>query len=79
MTEDDPTGAGDDRPKPSPEDSNVVRREAVVRGHPECPLCGRQLAVTSEHLVAFSPEEPTPKTADAVACPVCDGVSFVVE
>lgn len=80
MTEDDPAGKGDDGTTPSPEDANVVRRAAVVRGHPECPLCGRQIALTSDRLVAFGPEDdPTPETADAIACPVCDGVSFVVE
>jgi len=78
VAENDPD-AGDDRSVPSPETSNVIGRAAVVRGHPECPLCGRQLALTSDHLVGFGPDDPTPETADAVACPLCNGVSFVVE
>jgi C4-type Zn-finger protein len=59
---------------------NVVGRERLRRGHVECPLCERQLAAVADHLVAFGRVETlTSETADAVACPVCGGVSFVVE
>jgi len=80
VSEDDPVDGSGDGTGPLPDGPNVIRRAAVLAGHPECPLCERQLAVTKDHLVAFGPDDdPTPETADAVACPVCDGVSFVVE
>ncbi|MFB6117769.1 hypothetical protein [Halosegnis sp.] len=56
---------------------NVVARAAVERGVVECPLCGRQLVDVAAALVTFGPSEATPSTADAVECPVCEGVCFI--
>lgn len=80
MADEDPAAGTTDGAEEPPEESNVIRREAVLERNPECPLCGRQLALTPDHLVAFGPDDdPMPETADAIACPVCDGVSFIVE
>ena len=57
---------------------NTVPREHVRAGVVECPLCGRQIAEPTDHLRVFGPAcDPTAGTADAVECPVCDGVSFL--
>ena len=59
--------------------SNTVARAAVERGVVECPLCGRQLVDVAAALVTFGPGEATPGGADAIACPVCGGVAFIVD
>ncbi|MFB6173579.1 MAG: hypothetical protein ABEI39_02960 [Halobacteriales archaeon] len=56
---------------------NIIPRERLRAGVVECPLCGRQIAEPTEQLRLFGPGEPTVETADAVECPVCDGVSFL--
>lgn len=57
---------------------NTIQRERLREGVVECPLCRRQIAEPTEHLHAFGgPDEPTASTADAVECPVCDGLSFL--
>ena len=67
---------GDD----SADGRNVVSRDRLRHGRVECPLCARQLAAPTDQLVAFGHvEELTPETADAVECPVCGGVSFLVD
>ena len=59
---------------------NVVRRERVRAGVVECPLCERQLARPSDRLIVYGPvDEPSVENADAIECPVCEGVSFIVD
>jgi ribosomal protein L37AE/L43A len=59
---------------------NVVRRERVREGVVECPLCGRQIAAPADHLVVYSTVESADvDTADAIECPACTGVTFVVD
>lgn len=59
---------------------NFIHRERVREGVVECPLCGRQLAEPTAHLVAFGAvDELTAETADAIECPVCEGVTFIEE
>jgi len=45
----------------------------------DCPLCGRQIAAPTDHLIAYGTERATVENADAVECPGCAGVTFVVE
>jgi hypothetical protein len=57
---------------------NVVRREDLRRGVVECLLCGRQIAVPTDHLIVYGVvDRLTSENADAVECPVCSGVTFV--
>jgi len=58
---------------------NVIERAALREGIVECPLCGRQLADPLANAIVQGPGEVTVETADAVECPVCDGVTFVVD
>lgn len=59
---------------------NVVHRERLRAGVVECPLCGRQLAAPTDHLLVYGVvEEVTAENADAIECPACDGVTFVVD
>jgi ribosomal protein S27E len=59
---------------------NVVPRERVREGVVECPLCGRQIATPVEHVLVYSTvERADVDTADAIRCPACTGVSFVVD
>lgn len=59
---------------------NVVSREALRDGVVECPLCERQFADVIEHLLVYGAvERTTVENAEAVACPVCDGVAFIVD
>jgi len=59
---------------------NVVPRERLRDGVVECPLCGRQIAAPTEHLLAYSTvERADVDTADAIKCPACTGVTFVVD
>jgi C4-type Zn-finger protein len=58
---------------------NVVYRDRLREGVVECPLCERQWAAPREHLIVHGPETPTIETADAIECPVCDGVLFLRE
>lgn len=59
---------------------NVVTRSALRSGVVECPLCGRQFVAPTEHLIVYGPaDRVTAANADAIECPVCDGVVFVVD
>ena len=59
---------------------NVVPRERVREGVVECPLCGRQIATPTEHLLVYSTVgQAGVDTADAIKCPACTGVTFVVD
>lgn len=60
--------------------SNVIPRERVRAGVVECPLCGRQIAAPAEHVLVYSSvERADVDTADAIECPACGGVTFVVD
>jgi len=57
---------------------NVVRREHLRAGAVECPLCGRQIAAPTDHLIVYGAvDRATAGNADAVECPTCGGVTFV--
>jgi len=57
---------------------NVVRREDLREGVVECPLCGRQIAIPTDHLIVYGVvDRLTAENADAVECPACSGVTFV--
>jgi len=59
---------------------NVVSRDQVREGIVECPLCERQLARPTTHLLVYgSSDEPSIEDADAIECPVCDGVTFIID
>ena len=59
---------------------NVVPRERLREGVVECPLCGRQIAAPTDHLLAYSTAERADvDTADAIKCPACTGVTFVID
>jgi ribosomal protein S27E len=59
---------------------NVVLREQVRAGVVECPLCGRQIARPTDHLLVHSSSTTvTVENADAIECPACAGVTFVVD
>lgn len=59
---------------------NVVPRERLRAGVVECPLCGRQLAGPTDHLLVYGVvEEVTVENADAIECPACGGVTFVAD
>lgn len=59
---------------------NVVIREQVQAGVVECPLCSRQIATPEDHLLRFSSVGQTDAgNADAIECPACRGVTFIVE
>ncbi|GGN84773.1 hypothetical protein [Haloarcula pellucida] len=61
-------------------DANVIDRDALRAGRVECPLCGRQLVDPMAHAVVYGAVDAvTAENADAVECPVCDGVTFVVD
>lgn len=57
---------------------NIVSRERLRAGVVECPLCERQLPTPSDHLLVYgAADRATVENADAIECPVCDGVSFI--
>ncbi|MEF8855945.1 MAG: hypothetical protein V5A16_00835 [Haloplanus sp.] len=59
---------------------NVIPRDRVRAGVVECPLCGRQIATPTDHLLVYSDvERASVETADAISCPACTGVTFIVE
>jgi ribosomal protein S27E len=59
---------------------NVIPREQVRAGVVECPLCGRQVAAPTDHLLVYSSvERVAADTADAIECPACGGVTFIVD
>lgn len=59
---------------------NAIDRERLRRGVVECPLCRRQIPSPTDHLLVYgAAERVTADTADAVTCPACDGVTFVVD
>lgn len=59
---------------------NVVPREQVRAGVVECPLCRRQIAAPTAHLLDYSSADTvTIDDADAIECPACTGVTFLVD
>jgi len=59
---------------------NVISRERLREGVVECPLCGRQIATPTAHLLVYSAAERADiETADAIECPACTGVTFIVD
>lgn len=58
---------------------NAVYRERLRAGVVECPLCGRQIAAPTDHLIVYGASRATVENADAIECPVCSGVTFVVD
>ena len=73
-------GASDPAPQPGDRDANVIPRGDLRAGVVECPLCHRQLAAPLDHAIVQGPADAvTVATADAIECPVCDGVTFVVD
>ena len=59
---------------------NVVPREQVRAGVVECPLCRRQIATPTAHLLVYSSVDAvTVDNADAIECPACTGVTFLVD
>ncbi|NHN46132.1 hypothetical protein G9464_00775 [Halostella sp. JP-L12] len=58
---------------------NAIRRARLRAGTVDCPLCGRQIAFPADHLVVYGAEPPTVENADAVECPACEGVTFLVD
>jgi len=57
---------------------NVIRREHLRTDAVECPLCGRQIAAPTDHLIVYGAvDRVTAENADAVECPTCGGVTFV--
>lgn len=59
---------------------NVISRTRLRTGVVECPLCGRQFVTPVDHLLAYGAvEQTTVENADAIECPVCDGVTFIVD
>ncbi|MBX0321947.1 hypothetical protein EGH21_02760 [Halomicroarcula sp. F13] len=76
---DDPS-EGDDGPRPGDRDANVIDRENLRAGVVTCPLCGRQLVDPMANAVVYGVvDDVTAENADAIECPVCDGVTFVVD
>jgi ribosomal protein S27E len=59
---------------------NVVPREQVRAGVVDCPLCRRQIATPTDHLLVYSSVDAvTVENADAIRCPACAGVTFLVD
>ncbi|MFW6435214.1 MAG: hypothetical protein ACOCY1_02435 [Halovenus sp.] len=59
---------------------NVVCRRSLQEGVVDCPLCGRQFATPEDRLIVYGAvDRATVENADAIQCPVCDGVVFVVD
>lgn len=58
---------------------NAIRRVRLRQRRVECPLCSRQIAAPTDHLIAYGAGQATVENADAVECPACAGVTFVVE
>lgn len=59
---------------------NAVSRERLHEGVVDCPLCGRQIAEPTDHLLVYGArEQVTVENADAIRCPACTGVTFIVE
>ena len=57
---------------------NAIAREQVRAGVVECPLCERQVAAPSDHLLVYGAVESlTAENADAIECPACTGVTFI--
>ncbi|PSQ02825.1 hypothetical protein BRC94_00835 [Halobacteriales archaeon QS_5_70_17] len=57
---------------------NLVDRDRLRAGVVECPLCGRQLAAPTDHLLTYGAvDRITVENADAIECPVCSGVTFI--
>ncbi|NLV13914.1 hypothetical protein [Haloarcula argentinensis] len=59
-------------------DGNSIDRDRLRAGVVECPLCERQIPEPVTHAVAYGAVDTvTADNADAVECPVCDGVTFI--
>ena len=59
---------------------NAVSRERVRAGRVECPICRRQIAEPADQLVVYgAAADPSAETADAIECPACEGVTFLVD
>ena len=59
---------------------DAIIREQVRAGVVECPLCERQIAAPTDHLLAYGAVESlTAENADALECPACTGVTFIVD
>lgn len=59
---------------------NHVPRDRLRAGVVECPLCRRQIADPTDHLLVYGTvEQVTIDNADAIECPACSGVTFVVD
>lgn len=59
---------------------NLVFREQLRTGVVECPLCDRQVAGPIDHLLVYGAvDEVTVENADAIECPACGGVTFIVD
>jgi hypothetical protein len=57
---------------------NAIAREQVRAGVVECPLCERQIAAPTDHLLVYGAVDSlTAENADALECPACTGVTFV--
>jgi len=78
-------GTGSVRDHPAQEEigrmsPNVISRGRLREGIVDCPLCGRQFATPDDHLLTYGAvEQPTVENADAIECPICDGVVFIVD
>ncbi|MFU1780502.1 hypothetical protein ACM16X_03865 [Haloarcula japonica] len=59
-------------------DGNSIDRDRLRAGVVECPLCERQIPEPLTHAIVYGPvDRVTADNAEAVECPVCDGVTFV--
>ncbi|MDS0220848.1 hypothetical protein NDI54_05705 [Haloarcula sp. S1AR25-5A] len=59
---------------------NSIDRDRLRAGVVECPLCERQIPEPVTHAIVYGAVDAvTADNAEAVACPVCDGVSFVID
>ena len=59
---------------------NVIPRACLLTGVVDCPLCGRQFVRPVDHLLTYGAvDQTTVENADAIECPVCDGVTFIVD
>lgn len=59
---------------------NSIERDRLRAGVVECPLCKRQIPEPVTHALVYGPVDVvTADNAEAVECPVCGGVTFVVD
>ncbi|KAA9398423.1 hypothetical protein Har1130_04180 [Haloarcula sp. CBA1130] len=61
-------------------DGHSIDRDRLQAGVVECPLCERQIPEPVTHAVVYGAVDTvTADNAEAVECPVCDGVTFVAD